>query len=85
MTYVFPGGRAMKLITNSVNFINSSNLLVLTKNITLLVVYCCAPPPIKLAAYCIGSAATIGASILSPNPVTIGSAIYLVTELYEEC
>ncbi len=75
----------MKLITNSVNFTNSSNPLVLTKNITLVVIGCCCLPPIRLAAHCIKAAATVGASVLSPNPVTIGSAIHLVTELYEEC
>jgi hypothetical protein len=34
-TYMFPGGRALKLIKNGVNITNSSNPLILTKNITL--------------------------------------------------
>ena len=37
-TYLFPGGRALKLIKNGVNITNSSNVLILTKNITLTVI-----------------------------------------------
>lgn len=46
---------------------------------------CCAPPPVRLAFHCAGLVATIGASIAAPNPVTIGSAVHLVTEIYENC
>ena len=71
-TYLFPGGRALKLVKGGVN-------------ITLTVVDCCAPPPVRLAFHCAGVVATIGASIAAPNPVTIGSAVHLVTEIYENC
>ena len=84
MTYSFPGGRALKLIKNGVSVTNSSNPLTLAKNITLTVVDCCSPPPVRLAAHCIGAGAVIAALIASPNPVTIGSAVHLVTELYEQ-
>lgn len=84
-TYIFPGGRALKLVKDGVNITNSTNPLMLTKNITLTVVDCCAPPPLRLAFHCAGAVATIGASIASPNPVTIGSAIHLVTEIYDRC
>ena len=84
-TYLFPGGRALKLIKNGVNITNSSNVLILTKNITLTVVDCCTPPPVRLAAHCIGAGAVVAASVASPNPVTIGSAIHLITEIYEQC
>ena len=57
LTYLFPGGRVLKLIKQGVNITNSSNPLILTKNITLTV---------------------IAASVASPNPVTIGSAIHLI-------
>ena len=78
-TYLFPGGRALKLVKNGINVTNSTNPLILTKNITLIVVDCCTPPPVRLAAHC------VAASVVSPNPVTIGSAIHVVTEIYENC
>ena len=84
-TYLFPGGRTLKLIKNGVNITNSTNPLIITKNITLTVVDCCAPPPVRLAFQCTAAVATIGASIVAPNPVTIGSAVHLVTEIYENC
>lgn len=83
LTYMFPGGRALKLIKGGVNVTNSSNPLILAKNITLTVVDCCSPPPVRLAAHYIG--AVIAISIANSNPATIGSAIHLVTEIYEQC
>jgi len=85
LTYLFPGGRTLKLIKNGVNITNSLNPLILTKNITLTVIDYCTPPPVRLAAHCIGASAVIAASVASPNPITIGSAIHLVTEIYERC
>ena len=85
LTYIFPGGRALKLVKNGVNITNSTNPLILTKNITLTVIDCCSPPPVRLAAHCIGAGAVIAASVASPNPVTIGSAIHLVSEIYDQC
>lgn len=38
VTYLFPGGRALKLVKNGINISNSTNPLILTKNITLTVV-----------------------------------------------
>ena len=84
-TYLFPGGRTLKLIKNGVNITNSTNPLIITKNVTLTVVDCCAPPPVRLAFHSTAVVATIGASIVAPNPVTIGSAVHLVTEIYENC
>ena len=84
-TYLFPGGRTLKLIKNGVNITNSTNPLIITKNVTLTVVDCCAPPPVRLAFHCTAVVATIGASIVAPNPVTIGSAVHLVTEIYDNC
>jgi hypothetical protein len=84
-TYLFPGGRALKLVKNGVNITNSTNPLVLTKNITLTVIDCCTPPPVRLAAHCIGAGAVIAASVASPNPVTIGSAVHLISEIYDNC
>ena len=84
-TYIFPGGRALKLVKNGVSITNSTNPLTLTKNITLTVLECCAPPPLRLAAHCIGAGVVIVASVASPHPVTIGSAVHLILELYEKC
>ena len=85
LIFMFPGGRALKLVKNGVNISNSTNLLQITKNITLTVLDCCAPPPVRLAAHCIGARALIAASITSPNPVTIGSSIHLISEIYDNC
>ena len=83
--YLFPGGRALKLVNNGVNITNSTNPLILSKNITLTVVDCCASPPYRLIFHCLSAGALIGASIVAPNPVTIGSGIHVITELYDKC
>jgi len=57
-TYLFPGGRALKLIKNGVIITNSSNVLILTKNITLTVINCCALP-LRLGAYYIAATSDI--------------------------
>ena len=85
LNYVFPGARALKLVRNGINVTNSINPIILTKNIIFTVVECCAPPPIRLVAHCLGAGAVIAASAASPNPVTIGSAVHLVTEIYDNC
>ena len=82
---MFPGGRALKLVKTGVHISNSTNPLVLTKNITLTVIDCCSPPLLRLVAPCISVGAVIAASCISPNPITIGSSIHLVTETYENC
>ena len=84
-TYWFPGGRALKLVKNGVNITNSTNPLIVIKNVRLTVLDCCAPPPVRLAAHCIGAGAVIAVSMASSNPVTIGSAIYFISEIYENC
>ena len=58
-TYLFPCGRALKLVKNGINVTNSTNPLILTKNITLMVVDCCTPPPVRLAAHCIAAGSLI--------------------------
>jgi hypothetical protein len=82
---VFPGGKVVKLLKNGVAITNSINPLVLAKNITLTVLYCCAPPPVRLAYHCVATVALIRASVAAPNPVTIGSSIRIVTKLYDLC
>lgn len=85
LSYIFPSLRLVKIVKNGINITNSTNPLQVSKNITLTVLDCCAPPPVRLAAHCLGAGAVIAASIVSPNPVTIGSALHLVTEIYDNC
>jgi len=79
LTYLFLCGRALKLIRNGDSITNSSNPLILTKNMTLTVIDCCTPPPVRLVAHCIAAVAVIVAFVTSPNPIIVGSAINLVT------
>lgn len=84
-TYLFPGGRALKLVKNGINIINSTNMLILTKNITLIIIDYCIIFLVKLAAHCVAAGLLIVALVVSSNLVTIGSAIHVVTEIYENC
>jgi hypothetical protein len=83
--YLFPGGRALVLIKTGIKITNSTSPLEVSKNITLTIVYCCALPHIRLAAHCLGVMCLIGASVSCPNFMTVGSAIHLINEIYEEC
>ena len=85
VTYFFPGELALKLVKNGLNRINSTNPLILTKNITLTVLNCCAPLPVKLVAHCLGVGTLIVVSVTSLNPATIGLAIHFVTEIHDNC
>ena len=85
VTYLFPGELALKLVKNGLNRINSTNPLILTKNITLTVLNCCAPLLVKLVANCLGVGTLIVVSVTSLNPATIGLAIHLVTEIHDNC
>ena len=84
-TYLFPGGRMLKLVKGGVNVTNSTNPFVLTKNITLTIIHWCAPPPVRLVAHCVSAGALIGDSVVAPNPVTVGSSIHILAEIYENC
>ena len=84
-TYLFTGNRALILVKNGTNVINSTNPLILTKNITLVVVNYCMPATVQSVAHCIATGSLIAALVVSPNPMTIGSAIHVVTETYENC
>ena len=78
LPYVFLSGRGFKLLKSGVSIINSTNPIILTKNITLTVINCCAPPPLILTAHCAGALASIAACTTVPNPVTIGTALHLI-------
>ena len=85
ITYIFPSARVVKLFTDGINFTNSTNPVILAKNITLVVVDCCTPPPVKLAAHCVAAGSLMVASVANPNPLTIGSFFHVVSEIYENC
>ena len=85
ISWVFPGGRVVKLFKNGINVSNSTNPLIFTKNITLIVVDCCTLPPVRLAAHCVAAGSLIVASVISPNPMTRGSAVHVITDIYENC
>ena len=72
------------MIKNGVNIINLSNPIILAKNITLTIIGCYTSPYIRLTVHYIGAGAFIIASIRSPNPVTVDSAVHLVMEIYEQ-
>ena len=78
----FPCGRFLRLAKSGTS---SMNLLTLTKNVTLAVVDCCTPPPVRLTAHCIAAGSLIAASVISPNAVTISSAVHMITEIYDNC
>lgn len=84
-TYLVPGGQALKLIKNGANITNSTNPLNLTKNIPLTIIDCCSPAPIRLAAHCFAATTYIVIAVVRPNLLTIGSAIHLANEIYEQC
>lgn len=82
---IFPSARIFKLLKTGIEVTNSTNPMVVAKNITLVVFQCCTPPPLRLVGHCIGASFVIGASITCPNPITVGSAIHLLSEIYENC
>lgn len=61
----------MRLVKNAINITIYANPLILTKNITLTVLDCCAPPLAHLAGHCVVVIRLLGASVAAPNPVTI--------------
>lgn len=82
---IFPGVRAIKLFKKSIEVTNSTNPLIMTKNITLVMVDCCCPPTIRAAAHCVSVASLLAASCVSPSPITFGGLIHVITEIYEDC
>ena len=46
--YLFPLGRIVKVVRSGYKVTNSTNPLMIGANITLTVLECCAPPPVKL-------------------------------------
>lgn len=84
-TYTFPCGRALKLIKSTMNITNSTSPIILGTNLTLTVIECCSPAPLRLAAHCVAAGSLLTASLLTPNPITIGPTVHIIGEIYENC
>jgi len=62
-----------------------TNPITIAANLTLTIIECCAPPPVRLAATCVAFAASAASSAVAPNPVSVGATLHFATELYEKC
>ena len=82
---LFPIGRAVKLVKCGSKVVNSTNPLAIAVNITLTVVECCAPPPLRLAATCAAFAASAASSAVAPNPISVGATLHFANQIYETC
>jgi len=87
--YVFPCGKILKLARSAVNITESKNPIILAKNVTYIVIDCCTPlpirPPLKLALKCLAAGASLGVTLVQPNPTSAGAAVHFILDLYEEC
>jgi len=81
----FPAVRTSQLLYKTGKLVNSSDPLLLTTNITLTVVECCCPPPLRLASQCLSIVTLVGASWAFSNPTTIGCTVSLLSGLYFKC
>ena len=79
---VFPFMRVFKLVRYGVNITNSTNPITVVSNVTLTVLDCCCPAPLRLAATC---AASTDSAAVEPNPVLVGAAIHFANEIYDKC
>jgi hypothetical protein len=82
---MFPHYLLVTLIRNGVKIPNLTSPLLIRKNITLTIIDCCASPPVRLTVQCVAASLLSVVSVISSNPITIGSAIPIVTEIYENC
>lgn len=57
---------------------NSSNPWIITKNVTLIVLGCCLP------VQCVNTSDLLVLSVSSPNVITFGFVMHMLTEIYEE-
>jgi hypothetical protein len=76
---VFPFMRVVKLVRTGVKITNSTNPITVVGNVTLTVLDCCAPPPLRLAATCAAS------STVAPNPISVGATLHFASQIYDNC
>ena len=67
------------------NVISSKNPLIITKNITLVVVDCCTPPALHIIDHCMAGPRLITVAVIAPSSVTFGSAVHVIGEIYDNC
>ena len=82
---IFPFGQVVKLVRSGYKITNSTNPLTVTTNITLTVLECCAPPPLRLAVTCVAFTASLASSVMAPNPVSLGATVHFIGEIYDKC
>ena len=82
---VFPFMRVVKLVRNGVKFTNSTNPITVVGNVSLTVIECCAPPPVRLVATCAAFAASAASSAVAPNPISVGATVHFATQIYKNC
>ncbi len=82
---IFPVLRLGKLVKSGFAITSSTNPVILAKNVTLTVIDCCAPPPVRLTAHCIAAASLVVSSFMAPNPFTVGAAAHMISEIYDNC
>ena len=61
VSMMFFSGRVIRLVKSGVTIAESTNPILLTKNIILTVIDSCCPPLVRLTADCVSVGALIGA------------------------
>ena len=81
---MFSSDKALRLLKKSLNVSNSMNSSSINKNLTLKVIDFYLPLSFKVAAHDTKASPVIviAALLVSPNPVTIGSAISWITKIH---
>lgn len=82
---IFPIGRIMKVVQCGFKAANTTNPLISAVNVTLTVVECCSPPPVRLAVVCIAAGASAISTVVSPNPYSLGATAHFMAEIYDNC
>jgi hypothetical protein len=82
---VFPFMRVVKLVRTGVKITNSTNPITVVGNVTLTVLDCCAPPPLRLAATCAAFVASAASSAVAPNPILVGATLHFASQIYDNC
>ena len=84
-THAFPVGRILKLTQAGIRVTNSTSPLGIAKNVSLTIIDCCCPAPVRLAAHCVGLAGLGISFAVAPSPVLGGSFLAMAHEIYDRC
>lgn len=84
--YLFPAGRLVKLSKTVIKNSESSDPIVMAKNLTMTVLDCCSSNSgLKIAIKCTSGITLFSTLIVSPNPITFGACLNMLSEIYEDC